>query len=223
MAIHFRDRRGTHARVASTLADTTSVINGTFTPITTRTAIIRPQLADVTALFQGIFQQQVPSRTGSIGTTLAAATTVIQGTFTAAAAPSQPGTLSASLITTTTLRLTWGASTNMTLGANCHYNIFRDGVLTSQTANGNPPATSQGLTSLTPGRTYTWYVVAVNPAGTSSASNIITTTMLSAVSWSTIPTFTVNRSGTYPQYITNIRQYLVDPGTEVTAITIEQL
>lgn len=87
-------------------------------------------------------------------------------------APTAPTSLAASNIASTTLTLNWNASTDNVGVTN--YNIFRNNTLYGQTGNSNTTYNVAGLTAST---SYSFYVVAQDAAGNSSAnSNTINAT-----------------------------------------------
>ncbi len=85
-------------------------------------------------------------------------------------APSTPTNLTASNITQTSVRLSWGVSSD-NVGVT-GYSVFRDGSFLASTSG-----TNYNVSGLTPGTTYTFTVNAVDAAGnTSSSSNSRTVT-----------------------------------------------
>lgn len=86
-------------------------------------------------------------------------------------APSAPGTPVASVITTTSLTLTWtAASDNVGVSG---YDVFQDGV---QVNTSNITGTSFNVTNLSPSTTYQFYVKAKDAAGNSTNSSTINAT-----------------------------------------------
>jgi hypothetical protein len=86
---------------------------------------------------------------------------------TGATSPSAPGKPTASAVTSTSVTLSWSAAT---AGSNplAGYRVYRVNGSTS-TLVGSPPGTSFQVTGLTPNTVYSFDVVAVDSAGTTSA------------------------------------------------------
>lgn len=80
-------------------------------------------------------------------------------------APSVPASLSASILSTTSVQLNWNASTDAVSGVS-YYAVYRNGSLVATSSA--PTYTDTGLSSFT---TYTYYVVAVDAAGNRSANS----------------------------------------------------
>jgi len=87
--------------------------------------------------------------------------------------PTAPGNLTASDISTSSLTLSWTASTD-NIGVT-GYNVFRDNIkINSSLITG----TTYNVSGLSPGVTYSFYVVAYDAAGNSTASSPINATTL---------------------------------------------
>ena len=96
-------------------------------------------------------------------------------------APSAPSSLVASNITTSSVDLSWGASTD-NVGVTGYY-VYQDGVQVSDVTSG----TSTTITSLSESTQYSFYVTAYDAAGNeSSQSNTVTPTTLGSCVASTI-------------------------------------
>lgn len=98
--------------------------------------------------------------------------------------PSQPANLTSTSITTTTIGLSWSASTD-NVGV-ISYDVYMDGVLKSNVSS--TTATIEGLTAAT---TYAFYVVAKDNAGNISANSLtlnVATATIQDVSSPTAPT-----------------------------------
>jgi chitinase len=100
--------------------------------------------------------------------------------------PTTPGTLSSPGKTTTSISLSWGASTDSGGSGLAGYNVYRNG---SATPTAQPTGTTFTDTGLTPNTTYTYTVRARDGAGNLSPnSNQISVTTNSSTSDSTPPT-----------------------------------
>lgn len=108
-------------------------------------------------------------------------------------APTTPGGVAASAISTVSVEASWTASTDAISGL-ANYGVFRDGVLIT---------TTNSLTfsdfGLTPGQTYTYRIVAYDLAGNASAAGgPVTVTMPVATIWMNVSTANVNFGGVTP-------------------------
>ncbi|MEV0269139.1 glycoside hydrolase family 9 protein [Hamadaea sp. NPDC050747] len=87
--------------------------------------------------------------------------------------PSSPGTPTASAITSTSATLTWTASTDTGGSGLAGYDVYREAGATDVLA-GTTTSLSLALTGLTASTSYTYYVVARDGAGNSTASSPVT-------------------------------------------------
>ena len=94
-------------------------------------------------------------------------------------APGQPQGLTATPFSTTQINLAWSAAANTT-----SYNIYRLGITTPIATN--ITATSYGVTGLTASTSYSFYIVAVNSVGSSTASATVSATTLAATVATTV-------------------------------------
>jgi chitodextrinase len=104
--------------------------------------------------------------------------------------PTTPGQPTASLVTQTTLRLTWTASTDAGGSNLTGYKVFRNG-----TQIGTPTTNTYNDTNLTANTAYAYTVVAYDGAGNNSATSTVrsTTTLATIVTPAvTIPPVTTN-------------------------------
>ncbi len=118
------------------------------------------------------------------------------GTGGGTTAPTAPTGLAVSGTTSTSISLSWTASSGAT-----SYSVFRNGV-----SVGTSTSTSYTDSGLNPSTTYGYYVEAVNSVGTSPASSTVSGTTASSVPYSQAVTATVTQ-----QYVAgriNVTQYL---------------
>lgn len=118
------------------------------------------------------------------------------GTGGGTTAPVAPTGLAVSGTTSTSVSLAWSASSGAT-----SYSVFRNGV-----SVGTSSSTSYTDSGLNASTTYSYYVEAVNSAGTSPASSTVTATTASSVAYSQAVTATVTQHYTAGRITVN--QYL---------------
>ncbi len=111
-------------------------------------------------------------------------------------APAAPTGLAVSGTTSTSISLSWSASSGAT-----SYSVFRNGV-----SVGTSTATSYTDSGLNPSTTYGYYVEAVNSVGSSSPSSTVNGTTASSVPYSQAVTATVTQH--YVAGRINVTQYL---------------
>jgi len=113
--------------------------------------------------------------------------------------PAAPSGLAVSGTTSTSVSLSWSASSGAT-----SYSVFRNGVSVGTSTGGTTTSyTDSGLNAST---SYSYYVEAVNSAGSSSPSGTVTGTTASSIPYSQAVTATVTN-----QYVAgriNVTQYL---------------
>ena len=118
------------------------------------------------------------------------------GTGGGTSAPAAPTGLAVSGTTSTSVSLSWTASSGAT-----SYSVFRNGV-----SVGTSTSTSYTDSGLNPSTSYSYYVEAVNSTGTSPASSTVSGTTASSVAYSQAVTATVTQ-----QYVAGritVNQYL---------------
>ncbi|MBV8634672.1 MAG: fibronectin type III domain-containing protein, partial [Burkholderiaceae bacterium] len=111
-------------------------------------------------------------------------------------APAAPTGLAVSGTTSTSISLSWSASSGAT-----SYSVFRNGV-----SVGSSTSTSYTDSGLNPSTTYGYYVEAVNSAGTSAASSTVSGTTASSQPYSKAVTDTVTNH--YVAGRITVNQYL---------------
>lgn len=108
-------------------------------------------------------------------------------------APSLPTSVGASAVSTTSVEVSWAASTDSISGV-LYYAVYRNGSLVGTTT-----ATTYTDMGLTGGSTYGYYVVAVNGAGLRSGNSVtVNATVPSAELWISLSTDTVNMGTVSP-------------------------
>jgi chitodextrinase len=156
--------------------------SGPFTQVaTTGPAVTTATITGLTP--NTLYQFYVEARDGagnpSVPSNTVSATTAPVGTDTTP--PSQPTSLTAANITTTSVDLSWGASTDIESGVASYIVYGRVGNAGPFTQFGTTAGTSLVVTGLTPNTQYQFYVVAVNGVGLpSSPSNTVVVQTLSS-------------------------------------------
>ena len=107
--------------------------------------------------------------------------------------PSTPTSIGASALSTSSIEVSWAPSADSISGV-AYYAVYRGGSLVGTTT-----ATVFSDTGLSPGATYSYYVIAYNGAGLPSTASVTATgTTPSAEIWMSLSTGTVDMGGVNP-------------------------